>query len=229
MIITMKDVSRLLSVPENVVFGWVRAGRIPCTMAQEQYRFNRSEVLEWATARGMQVSVDLFPTSTEERPPSLARALEVGGVHHGIGGEDREGILRRILCVMGLPEGGDRQLLQDVLLAEDALGSTAIGDGVAVPHVRNPIVLDVDRPSITLCSLAKPLDLDAPDGRPVATIFLMVSPTVRVHLRLLSRLVTALHDARFRELIARKAPREEILAGARVVEGRFSSPGLEGK
>jgi PTS system nitrogen regulatory IIA component len=229
MIITMKDVARLLSVPEDVVFGWVRAGRIPCTRAQEQYRFNRSEVLEWATARGMHVSIDLFPVATEGSAPSLAAALEIGGVHHGIEGDDREEVLRRILAVMGLPEGADRELLQEVLLAEDALGSTAIGEGVAVPHVRNPIVLEVDRPSITLCSLAKPLDLDAPDGQPVSTIFLMVSPTVRVHLRLLSRLVTALHDPRFKALIARRAPPEEIVAEARRVEGRFSSPGVEGK
>src|SRR5213076_3370625 len=49
--------------------------------------------------------------------------------------------------VMPLPAQVDRELLLGMLLAREALQSTGIGDGIAIPHVRNPIVLHVAHPS----------------------------------------------------------------------------------
>lgn len=63
-----------------------------------------------------------------------------------------------VVEAMRLPEAVDREQLLQVLLAREALASTAIGDGVAIPHVRNPIVLHVARPAITLCLLERPVD-----------------------------------------------------------------------
>jgi PTS system nitrogen regulatory IIA component len=119
-----------------------------------------------------------------------------------------------------LPDEVDREFLLRVLLAREALQSTAIGDGIAIPHVRNPIVLHVPRPMVTLCFLEHPVDFGALDGTPVHVLFTLISPTVRAHLRLLSRLSFALHDPAFKAAVVREAPREEILAeAARVEEG----------
>ena len=74
------------------------------------------------------------------------------------------------------------------ILAREALGSTGIGDGIAIPRVRNPIVLHLSRPIVTLCFLERPVDFGALDGQPVTTLFTLISPTVRAHLHLLSRL-----------------------------------------
>jgi PTS system nitrogen regulatory IIA component len=218
--ITTKDVARLLSVPEEIVFGWVRAGEIPVTRVHEQYRFNRAEILEWATARGISVSADLFPThdAEESGAPRLSDALEIGGVHPDVGGADRDAVLRAVVDRLALPDDADREVLLDMLLAEDALGSTAVGEGIAIPHVRHPVVLGVRRPSVALLYLATPLDLRTPDGRPVDTIFFMIAPTVRAHLQLLARLAGALHDPELKQAIARRAGRDEILAAVRRAE-----------
>ena len=56
-----------------------------------------------------------------------------------------------------------------VLLAREALGSTGIGDGIAMPHVRNPIVLPVDAPIVSLCYLEEAVAVGAVDGKPVRT------------------------------------------------------------
>jgi PTS system nitrogen regulatory IIA component len=48
--------------------------------------------------------------------------------------------------------------LFQVLLARESLGSTALGNGVAVPHVRNPIVLHIQRPMVTLCFLEQAIE-----------------------------------------------------------------------
>jgi len=225
--ITVAEVARLLSVPEETVFGWVRKGTIPVTRVQEQYRFNRAEILEWATARGMPISVELFPEGTRSGSPSakLSDALEAGGVHYDVAGGDREGVLRALVAAMNLPEGVDHELMVDFFLAREALGSTGVGDGIAIPHVRNPVVLHVDRAFITLCFLAHPVDFGAIDGRPVTTLFSVVAPSTRTHLQLLSRLSRALHDPDFRAAIMRRALPQVILGEARRVERGF--PGAE--
>jgi PTS system nitrogen regulatory IIA component len=96
--------------------------------------------------------------------------------------------------------------------------TTAIGNGIALPHVRNPIVLHVDRPLVTLCFLATPIDFGALDGQPVRVLFSLICPTVRSHLQMLSRLSFALRDESFRAIVMRRAPREQILQEAQRVE-----------
>jgi PTS system nitrogen regulatory IIA component len=170
------------------------------------------------------------PDDDAQDTPSLADALAGGGVHDGVKGADRETVLRAIVDLMPIEEM-DRDLLVDFLVAREALGSTGVGDGIAIPHVRNPVVLHVPRPSITLCFLAKPVDFEAIDAKPVTTVFLLVSPTVRSHLYLLSRISAALHDLRFKDAILRRAGRDEILAEAKRVEGALSQrvPAVKGE
>jgi PTS system nitrogen regulatory IIA component len=117
-----------------------------------------------------------------------------------------------------LPEEVDRDFLLRVLLAREALESTGIGDGIAIPHVRNPIVLHVTRPLITLCFLEHAVEFGAIDGQPVSIVFSLISPTVRAHLRLLSRLSFALQDPGFKAVLYRQGLRDGIYAEARRVE-----------
>ena len=150
--------------------------------------------------------------------PSLCEALTAGGIAYRVGGQDKESVLRSVVEAMPLPEEVDRELLLQVLLAREALGSTGIGDGIAIPHVRNPIVLHVLRPTITLCFLENPMDFGALDGKPVRCLFTMVSPTVRAHLHLLSKLAFVLRDPGFKAVLMRQGLREEILAELRRAE-----------
>jgi PTS system nitrogen regulatory IIA component len=129
--------------------------------------------------------------------------------------------MRAVVAHMPLPEDVDREFLLDVLLAREALGSTGIGDGIAIPHVRNPVVLNGAPSLITLCFLATPIELHAIDGKPVNTIFAIVSPTIKGHLQLLAKLSRALLDEGFRAVITRRGKPEEILAEARRVEQAF--------
>jgi PTS system nitrogen regulatory IIA component len=55
------------------------------------------------------------------------------------------------------------------------------------------------------------------DGQPVQTLFTLISPTVKAHLYLLSRLTFALRNPDFKALIVRQASRDEILAAAKRV------------
>jgi PTS system nitrogen regulatory IIA component len=224
--LTVRDLTKLLNVTESTVSRWIKQRGLPVHLVGGQYRVNRAELLEWATANKINVSPDLFDhlEADAEPAPSLVEALEAGGIHYQVHDTNKERALRGLIQVLPLPEGVDRELLLRLFLAREASASTAIGDGIAVPHVRNPIILHVDRPTVTLCFLETPVDFGALDGKPVHVLFCMVCPTTRSHLQMLARLSHALHDARFKDVIVRQAQREEILQEARRVEAAIAAP-----
>jgi nitrogen PTS system EIIA component len=78
--------------------------------------------------------------------------------------------------------------------------------------------MHIPKPTVTLCFLEHEIDFNAVDGRPVRILFTIVSPVVRAHLHLLSRLGYALRDEHFRHLLSRQATRDDILSAVRRVD-----------
>jgi nitrogen PTS system EIIA component len=216
--IGVRDAAHLLGVSEKTIYRWIKEGQIPVYRINEQHRFNRAELLEWATARRINVSPEIFGLGEDTAVTPLiniADALEEGGIHYRVPGTEKGTVLSAVVELMTLPDEVDRRFLIQVLLARESLGSTGVGDGIAIPHVRNPIVIHVPKPTATLCFLEHPIEFDAIDGKPVHTLFTIVSPTVRSHLHLLSRLAFALRDEDFRSILARQGSQEEILQALR--------------
>jgi PTS system nitrogen regulatory IIA component len=212
--LSVGDVARLLSVSEKTVYRWVQQGKLPAYRLGQQLRFNRAELLEWATAQRVPLSPEAFAEPASAEPlPSLVAALRAGGIHYRVGGRDKREALRSAVDTLRLPEGVDREVLLAVLMARESLGSTGVGDGIAVPHVRNPIVLHLQQPAVSLCFLENPVEFDAIDGKPVHALFIITTPTVRSHLHLLSRLAYALRDPALLAAIIRHAGRDELLEG----------------
>jgi PTS system nitrogen regulatory IIA component len=218
--LTVRDVSRLFAVSEKTVYRWITQGKLPAYRVNEQFRFHRAELLEWASANRINVSAELAtePDTSGGALPGLEAALHAGGIHYRLGGADKAGVLAALVQVMPLPRGVDRSFLLQVLLARESLQSTGIGDGIAIPHPRSPIVLHIDEPVLTLCFLEGPVDFGALDGKPVHALFSLVCPTARAHLHLLSRIAFALREPQFRALIDGEAGREEIVTAARRVD-----------
>ena len=214
--LTVREVGTFLNASEATVLRWIKQRGLPAQHVGGQYRFNRAELLEWATAQRIKVSLELFDNLEKEAEPvpQLADALQAGGIHHGLRDTNKDSALRALVEVLPLPEGTDREMLLRLFLAREASASTGVGDGIAVPHVRNPIVLNVTRPAITLAYLEKPVDFGSLDGKPVHVLFSLISPTTRSHLQMLARLSFALHDAQFKEAVTRAAPAEEIMRHA---------------
>lgn len=219
--LTVGEAAKLLETTESVVYRWIKQGGIPCHRVNDSYRFHKAELLEWATSRGMSISAEAFPASRRsiEIPGSgFLVALRRGGVHHDVEGNDRESVLRAIVRRMPLREETDREMLFEVLLAREALGSTGVGEGIAIPHVRSPVVLPANQPAMSLCFLAHPIDFSAIDERPVHTFFSLVMLTIRSHLFMLSRLSLSLQDARFKQAVLARASADVIFAEAARVE-----------
>jgi PTS system nitrogen regulatory IIA component len=224
--LSVKDVAGLLDISEKTVYRWIEERKLPGYRMNGQYRFNRAELLEWSTANRINVSPRIFeePESQLTPLPELSDALELGGVFYRLAGADKPAVLHSVVEILRLPDKVDREFLLQVLLAREALESTAIGDGIAIPHVRNPIVLHVPHPTMTLCFLEKPVDFGAVDGQKVHTLFTFISPTVKAHLHLLSRLAFALRNPEFKKLVVKQAARDEIMAAAKKISDGLRAP-----
>ena len=216
---TVKDAANALNVAEKTVYRWIQSGGLPAYRVAGQYRINRAMLFDWATSKRINFSPTDAAHEPEDLPlPSFAQALQEGGIHYRVGGTNKAEVLKALVGLLKLPDQVNRDFLLQALLAREQLQSTGVGDGIALPHVRNPAVLEIATPMICLCFLEAPVAFDALDGKPVQVLFTPLSPNVRVHLHLLSRISFALRDPKFKSLLAGQGRRDEILEAARALE-----------
>ena len=226
--LTVRDAARLLGVTEQVLERWVRRGELPAQLVDDRYRFNRIELLEWAAQRKMPVSAEILeePGLSARALPTLSQAVRTGGIHRGLVGGDKDRLLREMVERLPAPPGFDREFLFQMVRAREHLGSTSLGNGIAIPHPREPIVLRVDRPAVAIYFADPPVDFG--DGPPVHTLCLLVSPSTRLHLHLLAAVAAVLRDPAVAAQLAARAPDAEILAEIERVEGALSRARSEG-
>lgn len=104
-----------------------------------------------------------------------------------------------------------RSVVYDALFAREKLGSTGLGQGIAIPHGR---IKGLKAPLGAFVRLDVPVQFDAPDGKPVNLIFILLVPETanEQHLRLLSELAQLFSDRTLREQLA-AAPDAATLHG----------------
>lgn len=225
----VRDVSQFFNVSEATVVRWIKQRGLPARRLSGQYRFHRAELLEWATANQIKVSLEMFDDleSEEEPIPTLAEALRAGRICYGLAGADKQSAIQALVEALPLPDGVDRNLILRLFLAREASATTGIGGGIALPHVRNPIVLPVSHPMVTLCFLKQAVDFGALDRKPVQILFSLTCPTTRSHLQMMARLSYTLHDADFKGVLKRQGSPNEILQEVERIESGIESPGSE--
>lgn len=89
--------------------------------------------------------------------------------------------------------GVDERRIFDVLLERERLGSTAVGQGIAIPHAR---LSEIDKLFGMFARLETPIDFDAVDDQPVDLVFLLLAPESAGadHLKALARVSRLLRD-----------------------------------
>jgi len=94
-----------------------------------------------------------------------------------------------------------RATVFDSLFAREKLGSTGLGQGVAIPHGR---IKGLKEAHGAFLRLSAPVAFDSPDGKPVALLFVLLVPEQanELHLQILSELAQRFSDRSFREALA---------------------------
>jgi mannitol/fructose-specific phosphotransferase system IIA component (Ntr-type) len=159
------------------------------------------------------------------RPSSLnlADTMTPATIHLSLKSRDKDGVLEELVSrVPGLeeqPEG--RQTLLRALHEREQLHSTGIGDGIALPHARNALVGLVERPVIVFGRHSDGIPYGAIDRMPARLFFLLVAPTVTLHLSILARLSRVLRDPKLRQNLMGADSAEKVLTAIRDVEARL--------
>ncbi|MGE5671035.1 MAG: PTS sugar transporter subunit IIA [Fibrobacterota bacterium] len=220
--LSVKEVAKLLNVSEKKVYRMIAQNEVPVNKVGEEYQFNRVELLEWATSMGIHVSTESIVATPEAESPLFIDALREGSIAYNVPGNDKVTVLKNVVKLLKLPANVDPEFMYEIIIAREKLGSTGIGDGIAIPHVRNPVILNVNKPVVTLSFLEKPIDFESIDGKPVNVLFTIISPTIRVHLHLLSRLGYVLQNPAFKSVIKDQAKPDLIFAALQKAEAAIN-------
>jgi PTS system nitrogen regulatory IIA component len=211
--VRLQEAARLLQVSEKTLYRWIKRGVLPAYRIHDEYRFNRVELEEWAVAqrRPLRQPSATIAATTSAPPPDLGAAITRGGIYYRVGGRARDQVFEALVALPGIPRHINSAHLLEMLRTREGLASTAVGEGIAIPHPRNPLVLGVDEPAVLLCFLEHAVDFGALDGKRVQTVFLLLSPTIEAHLQTLARISFVLQDTAFRRLLEKRATPEAIL------------------
>ncbi len=218
-----REVARLIDMPEETIQRWIRKGSLPAVEINGKYMVREDDLRKWADKHNIVLNEEQRDTGSEpkRKDVSIYKAMHRGGVFYGIKGDNVKDVLEDMVRVVTLPENLDKKMLLELLLEREKLASTGIGEGIAIPHPRTTPKDLLPWPIISTCFLEKEVDFNAIDGKPVFVAFMMLSPSIKTHLDMLSRLSFCLRDKEFVNFL-RCIPREEdLLEKVRLMETRL--------
>jgi PTS system nitrogen regulatory IIA component len=123
---------------------------------------------------------------------------------------DKKGVLEELAqAICNHAPSVDKADLVRVLLEREKLGSTGIGEGVAIPHGK---IHNLSQPMISFGRCKRGLDFDSMDAQPAYLFFLLVAPenSAGLHLKTLAKLAKVLKSRKFRKKLMEAKTREEI-------------------
>jgi len=128
----------------------------------------------------------------------LSRILPVGNIVLDMPATSKKRAFEQAGLLFENNHGLARSTVFDSLFSRERLGSTALGDGVAVPHGR---VKGLTHVQSAFVRLARPVPFDAPDGQPVNLLFFLLVPeaATQQHLDILAELAQLLSDKSLRD------------------------------
>ena len=143
-------------------------------------------------------------------PLKIAEMLDPSAIVAELQGGSKDEILAELTDVLlvanpGLSRGEVLRVLQE----RERLGSTGIGDGVAIPHGK---LKNIDHQLIAFGLSGRGVEFDAMDGKPARLFFLLLAPedSVGIHLKTLARISKLLKASHARERLQSAADRQQI-------------------
>ncbi|HAK46509.1 MAG TPA: hypothetical protein DCO79_11405 [Spirochaeta sp.] len=196
-LMTLAEIAGYLKVAEKTVLRMIQKDEIPCVKIASQWRFDKGLIDEWIISKMRKTETDeltqLMQKDADSVPLSRLTAEEFIITDLKPGGP--ETILRDLskpLIDAGLVE--NHEVFVEKLISRENMISTALGRGVAMPHIRNPKENTSSRPVIVIGICREGIDFDAHDGEPVKLFFLIYTNNEIAHLRIISKVNSFLRN-----------------------------------
>jgi PTS system nitrogen regulatory IIA component len=153
----------------------------------------------------------------------LSELLRIDQIQLNLRGADKPLVLRELVELT--PELRDEPSQRDAflqsLLERERLHTTALGDGIALPHARNPLGGLLKRSLIVFGRHSPGIPFGAMDNKPVQLFFLIASPNLTEHLGVLARISRVLRDQKLRADLLSVALPDQVIPLIREVEQRL--------
>jgi PTS system nitrogen regulatory IIA component len=189
-VMTLSDVAVYLRLAEKTVLRMVHRGQIPCAKVASQWRFLRSMIDDWLLAKMQVVPQNDLARLIESSPDvvPLSRLLKEENVVLRIRPGTKEEVLRQLVQPLLRSKFIDREKpFLDRLLDRERIVSTAVGKGVAIPHLRKPEENPGGGPLLLVGICREGTNFEAPDGEKTHLFFLVATDSEVVHLRVLAK------------------------------------------
>ena len=145
----------------------------------------------------------------------LCTLMQKGGVCRDVAGSTVSEILSSAVSCMKLPAGLDADLLKKELIEREKILSTAVGNGIALPHPHRKVIDTAEDQRIAVCFLKTPIDMQAPDSRKVYVYFILLTAASQQHIDILSGIANLAKDKAFKLLLESCPDEDALLAGIR--------------
>ena len=140
-----------------------------------------------------------------ENDVDLAKLIHRGGVFKNVEGNTPQEIYAKVCKMIDLPDGMTSETVYNALCAREEVLSTAVGNGIALPHARAPIMKTEEQQRICVVYLKKPIDMKAPDEREVFVMFILLAHNSQIHLKVLSSLASLFRNDKFKKALEARA------------------------
>ena len=203
-ILTIDEVAKYLRVSERTVYEWAQKGEIPSGKIGTVWRFKKSELEKWVNDK---LSANkLSPQNGNIQLETIISPDRIIFLNYS---SKRDALLALTDNISRAPQIKNRQELSQEILKREDLMSTAIGRGIAIPHIRLPSITDLVV-SVGI-SQTEILDFHTLDDEPVRLLF-MIAAAYNQHayyLQALSFFSGRLKNRELRSsLLASKTPQE---------------------
>ncbi|MCL2213818.1 MAG: PTS sugar transporter subunit IIA [Treponema sp.] len=213
-ILTLEEVAKYLRVSERTIYDCAQKGEIPAGKIRTAWRFKKSEIDKWVNDK--LTSTNLSPQIHPIDIQSLLSLHRIIFINHS---SKRDALLTLAENISAAPQIKNSQELSTEILKREELMSTAIGRGIAIPHVRLSSVTDL----VVSIGISRTdiIDFNPLDDEPVRLIFMIAAAQNQhaYYLQTLSWFSTRLKSKQLRDsLLKAETPQQvyDMLTGKSV-------------
>jgi len=203
-IMTIKEVAKYLKMNERTVYRLIQEGKIPATKIGKQWRLKKERINEELGFQMSEFGIEELAGIEKDHKEStikLTPLLQKENIVFNFMAFNKNEAIKILVENMVIHSLISKDLgnkLHKAVIERERLCSTAIGEGVAIPHPRTAITNKSKKPVISLGITKNGMDFESIDGNPTNLIFLISAPRADIHLKLMARLSRILRDKKFR-------------------------------
>ncbi|MDR2313885.1 MAG: PTS sugar transporter subunit IIA [Spirochaetaceae bacterium] len=167
-ILTIEEVAKYLRVSERTVYDWAQKGDIPSGKIGTVWRFQKAEIEKWVNHR-----LSNHHLGASYNAVQVESILSVDRVLFLNYETKRDALMALAANLAAAPQVKNRQELVEEIIRREELMSTAIGRGIAIPHVRLSSVTDL----VVSVGISRTdiLDFQSLDDEPVRLLFMIAA------------------------------------------------------